>query len=111
MVNQGWILWLDFDPQIGHEQNGRRPALVVSNKTFNNFSNLAIVCPITNTNKNYPFHIKLDKRTKTTGVILCDQARTLDIKARHYEFIETVPEDILFEVVDIINGFVEIENE
>jgi mRNA interferase MazF len=110
MVNQGWIIWLDFDPQIGHEQKGRRPALVVSNETFNNFSNLAIVCPITNTNKNYPFHIKLDKRTKTTGVILCDQARTLDIKARHYEFVEIIPEDILFEVIDIINGFVEIEN-
>ena len=111
MVNQGWIIWLDFDPQIGHEQKGRRPALVVSNETFNNFSNLAIVCPITNTNKNHPFHIKLDRRTKTTGVILCDQARTLDIKARNYEFIETVPEDILFEAVDIINGFVEIENQ
>ena len=109
MVNQGCIIWLDFDPQTGHEQKGRRPALVVSNKTFNNFSNLAIVCPITNTNKNYPFHIKLDNRTKTTGVILCDQARTLDIKARNYELIETVPQDILFEVIDIINGFIEIE--
>ena len=109
MVNQGDIIWLDFDPQAGHEQKGRRPALVVSNETFNNFSNLAIVCPITNTHKNYPFHIKLDNRTKTTGVILCDQARTLDIKARNYELIETVPADILFEVVDIVSGFIEIE--
>ena len=107
MVKQGDIIWLDFDPQTGHEQKGRRPALVVSNDTFNNFSNLAIVCPITNTNKEYPFHIKLDKRTKTTGTILCDQARTLDIKARNYKFIEKITDDILFEVKDIISGFIE----
>jgi len=109
MVKQGHIIWLDFDPQIGHEQKGRRPALVVSNETFNNFSNLAIVCPITNTDKNYPFHVKLDERTKTKGVVLSDQARTLDIKARNYEIIEKVHEDILLEVIDIINGFIEVE--
>ena len=80
---------------------------MVSNDTINNFSNLAIVCPITNTRKNYPFHIKLDKRTKTTGVILCDQARTLDIIARNYETIEQIPDDILMEVIDIIGGFIE----
>jgi mRNA interferase MazF len=110
MVNQGSLVWLDFDPQTGHEQKGRRPALVVSNESFNNFSNLAIVCPITNTNKNYPFQVKLDERTKTTGVILSDQARTLDINARNYEFIEKIPDDILLEVIDIITGFLELEN-
>jgi mRNA interferase MazF len=111
MVKQGHIIWLDFDPQIGHEQKGRRPALVISNEIFNGFSNLAIVCPITNTMKNHPFHIKLDERTKTTGVVLCDQARTLDINARNYEFIELIPDDILLEIVDIIIGFIEIENQ
>jgi mRNA interferase MazF len=110
MVKQGQIIWLDFDPQIGHEQKGRRPALVVSNGSFNKFSNLAIVCPITNTDKNHPFHIKLDQRTKTTGVVLCDQTRTLDIKARNYSHIEELPEDLLFDVIDIISGFVEMEN-
>ena len=109
MVKQGHIIWLDFDPQIGHEQKGRRPALVVSNETFNKFSNLAIVCPITNTNKDHPFHVKLDERTKTKGVILSDQARTLDIKARNYEVIEKVHDEILLEVIDIINGFIEVE--
>jgi methylase of polypeptide subunit release factors len=59
----------------------------------------------------HPFHIKLDERTKTTGVVLCDQARTLDIKARNCEFIELIPDDILLEIVDIIIGFIEIENE
>jgi mRNA interferase MazF len=110
MVKQGYIIWLDFDPQIGHEQKGRRPALVESNGTFNNFSCLAIVCPITNKDKEHPFHVKLDGRTKTTGVILSDQARTLDINARNYEFIERIPDDILLEVIDIINGFIELED-
>jgi mRNA interferase MazF len=62
-----------------------------------------------NRNKDYPFHIKLDGRTKTTGVILCDQVRTLDINVRNYEYIEKLPNDILLEVIDIINGFIEIE--
>jgi len=109
MVKQGDIIWLDFDSQAGHEQKGRRPALVISNETFNSFSNLAIVCPITSTNKTHPFHVKLNKRTKTTGVVLSDQSRTLDIKARNYEFIEKIPDDILFEVIDIISGFIERE--
>ena len=110
MVKQGYIIWLDFDPQTGHEQKGRRPALVVSNETFNKFSNLAIVCPITNTKKDYPFHVKLDNRTKTTGVVLCDQTRTLDINARNFEFIEKIPEEILLDIIDIISGFIEKEN-
>ena len=107
MVKQGNIIWLDFDPQAGHEQKGRRPALVISNDTFNNFSNRIIVCPITNIDKNHPFHIKLNEKTKTTGVILCDQVRTLDIVARKYEFIENLPKGLLFEVLDIISGFIE----
>jgi mRNA interferase MazF len=109
MVKQGDIIWLNFDPQAGHEQKGRRPALVVSNESFNNFSNLAIVCPITNTDKKHPFHIKLDTKTKTRGVILCDQTRTLDIQARNYVFIEKIEDELLYEVIDIINGFIEIE--
>jgi mRNA interferase MazF len=110
MVKQGDIIWLDFDPQIGYEQRGRRPALIVSNSAFNNFSKMAIVCPITNRDKNHPFHVKLNDKVKTQGVILCDQVRTLDINARNFEFIERLSEDTLFEVIDIINGFIEIEN-
>jgi mRNA interferase MazF len=109
MVKQGFLIWLDFDPQAGHEQKGRRPALVISNEIFNDFSKMAIVCPITNTNKDYPFHVKLDGRTKTTGVILSDQVKTVDISARNYEVIEKVPDDILLEVIDVINGFIEVD--
>jgi mRNA interferase MazF len=110
MVKQGHIIWLDFDPQTGHEQRGRRPALVISNEIFNRFSNLAIVCPITNNNKKHPFHLRLDERTKTTGTILCDQVKTSDINARNYTYIESIPDDILFNVIDIITGFIEMDN-
>jgi mRNA interferase MazF len=109
MVKQGNIIWLNFDPQTGYEQRGRRPALVVSNESFNRFSKMAIVCPITNTEKNHPFHVRLSHKTQIKGVILCDQPRTLDIYARDYEMIEQLPEDLLFEVIDIIGGFIEPE--
>lgn len=107
--SQGDIVYLDFDPQSGHEQAGRRPALVVSKDIFNRFTKkAAIVCPITNTNRGLPFHIKLDERTKTTGVVLCDQVKSLDISARNISFREKVPQDILEEVVDVLIGFIEL---
>ena len=110
-ANQGDIIWLDFDPQAGYEQKGRRPAIVVSNNKFNKFQKVtAMVCPITNTDRGIPIHVKLDERTKTSGVILCDQVKILDLKERNAGFIESVPDDIIFEVADIVAGFVEIEN-
>ena len=103
--NQGDIIIMDFNPQKGHEQSGRRPALVLSNNTLNHHSSVIIVCPITNTNKKHPFHIELDERTQTTGVILCDQLKTLDVGARNAKFKEKCPEDIWNEVRDIIFSF------
>ena len=74
VFEQGDIVYLDFDPQAGHEQRGRRPALVVSNNLFNRVSSLTMVCPITHTDKGHPFHIRLDDTTKTDGVVLCEDA-------------------------------------
>ncbi len=109
-TRQGDIITMNFDPQIGHEQKGRRPALVVSNDTFNNFSKTtAMVCPITNTDRCIPIQVNLDDRTKTTGVVMCNQAKILDLQKRNAEFAEKIPNDILLEVIDIINGFIEIE--
>lgn len=104
---QGDIVYLEFDPQAGHEQKGKRPALIVSNHTFNQFTKLAMVCPITNTKRNFPLHIELDERTKTQGVIMCEKVKSLDIKARDVLYFEKVPKDILEEVIDIIISFVE----
>jgi len=110
MVKQGDIIWVNFSPQSGHEQSGRRPALVISNNSFAQImQKAAMVCPITGTGKNFPFHIKLDDRTQTTGFVLCDQAKIIDIYARNYEFIEKAPKEIVLEVIDIINGFIETE--
>ncbi|MGF7184811.1 mRNA interferase MazF [Desulfitispora alkaliphila] len=105
--NQGDIIYLEFDPQAGHEQRGKRPALVISNLTYNKFTRLAMVCPITNTNREFPLHVKLDDRTKTTGVIMCEQVKALDIHARKGTFYEEAPEDIMEEVADIIISFIE----
>ena len=86
IFEQGDIVYLDFDPQSGHEQKGRCPALVVSNDLFNRVSSLTMVCPITHTDRNSPFHLRLDRRTRTDGVIMCDQARMLDLRSRHAAF-------------------------
>ena len=108
---QGDIVFLEFDPQAGHEQKGRRPAFVVSNNTFNQLTKIAIVCPITNTNKGFPLHVTLDERTKTTGVVMCEQAKSLDVTARNASFVEKAPKDILEEVIDILIGFVEMPSQ
>ncbi|MCL1878078.1 MAG: type II toxin-antitoxin system PemK/MazF family toxin [Defluviitaleaceae bacterium] len=109
MVKQGDIIRLNFNPQAGHEQSGRRPALVISNEDFSRITRTAaMVCPITRTNKRLPFHISLDERTNTAGMILCDQAKIMDIHARNYEFIEQAPPDIVLEVIDTVRSFIEI---
>jgi mRNA interferase MazF len=103
----GDIVSLDFDPQAGHEQKGKRPALVVSNNTFNKFTRLALVCPITNRSRGFPLHVALDERTKTNGVIMCEQVKALDMVARNASFLEKLPQDILDEVIDIVISFIE----
>ncbi len=106
---QGDIIYLDFDPQAGHEQKGRRPALVVSNFTYNSITRMALVCPITNTKRDFPLHVALDLRTKTTGYIMCEQVKALDILSRNGSFEEKIPENIMQEVFDILYGIIEIE--
>jgi mRNA interferase MazF len=107
MVKQGSIILIDFNPQAGHEQKGRRPALVISNDLYNKYSEMAIVCPITNTDKSHPFHVRLDDKTKTSGVILCDQVKTMGIKIRIFKHLENIPEDILENVLDIVFSLIE----
>ena len=106
--NQGDIIVSDFNPQTGHEQAGRRPALVVSNAQYHKYTNgLAMVCPITNTLTPFPLHVLLDNRTKTTGVIMCEQVKALDLNARCAGFLEPLPNDLLCEVMDRIALFIE----
>jgi mRNA interferase MazF len=113
MVNanpkQGDIIKLGLDPTKGHEQAGYRPVLVVNNGSFSRASNMIVICPITNTNRNNPLHVPL-AGLATTGFVMCDQIKAVDIKARGYRTVETVDAETLWEVTDIICGFVEIED-
>lgn len=102
MVDQGDIIKVNFNPQKGHEQAGYRPALVVSNNFFNEKTNLVIACPITNTDNYFPLHVRLDERTETSGVILCEHVKTLDLKARGFKYVEKLPTDIFSKVVDVL---------
>ena len=108
MVKQGDVIKINFNPNKGHEQAGYRPALVVSNNIYNNQTKMAIVCPITNTTKGFPLHIELDNRVKTTGAILCEHVRAMDIYERGYKYIEKLPEDLLRRVAEIIGFEIEV---
>ena len=107
MVKQGTIIKINFNPQAGHEQAGYRPAVIISNNIFNEKTKLSIVCPITNTNNHFPLHIPLDNRTKTTGVILCEHIKALDLNSRTYQVIEDLPRDILENIIDVVYSEIE----
>ena len=98
---------LNFHPQAGREQQGRRPAVIISNSFFNNLSNIAIVCPITNTQSSFPLNVPLNGETTTTGSVLCQHVKSLDLRARHVEFVEKIPEAIFAEVKDIVMSEIE----
>ncbi len=103
---RGDIVWLDFSPQAGHEQVGRRPALIISPFSYNKRVRLAILCPITNQEKGYPFEVKLPKNLKAKGVILADQVKNLDWQMRDIEYICKVPEEVLEEVFEKIKTLI-----
>ena len=105
-LKQGDVIKLDLNPTKGHEQAGYRPALVVNNAYLSHASNMIVICPITSTDRKNPLHVSLEGLT-TTGFVMCDQVKAIDIKARDYKIVETVDDDTLWEVTDIICGFVE----
>ena len=94
----GDIVWLEFNPQAGHEQAGHRPALVLSQRAYNEKTGLGIFCPITSKVKGYPFEVLL-KGKRISGVILSDQVKSLDWRARNVTFVEKSGEAVLKEVV------------
>jgi len=101
---QGDIIALDFSPTQGHEQSGYRPALVVSRNLYNAKTGFVVVCPITNTLKPFPTRIALDERTQTTGFVICEQIRTIDVAARSPRFFEKLPDDLLRQALDIVSS-------
>ena len=96
---RGDIVWLTFTPHAGHEQAGHRPALILSPDLYNKRVGLALVCPITSQVKGYPFEVPIPKGMKVSGVVLADQVKSLDWRARRARFCCTVPTAIVAEVL------------
>jgi mRNA interferase MazF len=94
----GDLVWLTFDPQAGHEQRGRRPALILSPRAYNAKARLAIACPITSQVKGYPFEVPLPPGGKISGVVLSDHVKNLDWQARSVVFEAKAPSEILIDV-------------
>jgi mRNA interferase MazF len=101
--DRGDMVWIAFNPQAGHEQAGRRPALVVSPAAYNSRVGLALLCPITTKIKGYPFEVLLPEGLKINGAVLSDQVKSLDWKIRQAEFICRLPAVTLDEVLHKLN--------
>ena len=96
--DRGDVVWLTFDPQTGHEQSGRRPAVVLSPRAYNSRTNLAIFCPVTSQSKGYPFEVPI-RGKRVDGVVLSDQVKSLDWRVRRAQLIERVSASVIEEVL------------
>ncbi len=101
---QGDLIVLTFDPQSGHEQRGRRPAMVVSKFLFNQKTGLAIVCPITNTDRGFPFHIAVPTDTSLTRYIMVEQIKSIDFRTRRAKRVGAASAEFLSEVLAILDA-------
>jgi mRNA interferase MazF len=103
---QGDIVALNFDPQSGHEQKGRRPAIIISNKVFNQHLGLAFACPITNTKRDFPFHVAVESEN-ITGYIMAEQMKSIDYKSRSIKFIEKANAQTVNDILSIIDSILD----
>ncbi len=103
LPDTGDIVWLAFTPQAGHEQAGHRPALVLSPRDYNSKSGLALFCPITSNRKGYPFEVALPAAGSVTGVVLADQIKSLDWRARRARFACKAPPMTVSEVLAMLS--------
>lgn len=100
---RGDFVSLTFDPQAGREQKGRRPALVLSHELFNRHTGLVIACPITNTDRGVPFHLRIPTTVSVTGVVMVDQIKSVDYHTRKARFIERAPASLLDDVLALLD--------
>ena len=105
--DRGDIVWLHFNPQAGHEQAGRRPALVISPKAYNGKVGLAILCPIISQVKGYPFEVLIPDGLTAKGAVLADQVKSLDWRARRVELICPLPSETVTEVLHKLSTLLE----
>lgn len=104
LPRKGDFVALTFDPQSGHEQRGRRPALVVSNDLFNKHTGLCIACPVTNSRRDYPFHVTIPDGCDVTGVVMVEQVKSIDFRARNVKRIGSAPNVVLEEVLSLLDA-------
>jgi mRNA interferase MazF len=100
---KGDFITLSFDPQAGHEQRGRRPALILSNLLFNQATGLAIACPITNTDRKVPFHLPVPSTSSLSGFLMVEQVKSIDYRARHANFVERAPSQFVEDVIALVD--------
>lgn len=96
---QGDIVYIDLKPTKGHEQKGKRPAIIVSNNVFNSHTNMVIACPITSTIKDFPTHYILEDTKKIKGTVLCEHIRSIDFRSRNIKFVEKASYNDLLSVI------------
>lgn len=104
---RGDVIRLNFMPQVGREQSGRRPALVMSTSDYNRRVGLVIVCPITNQAKGYPYEVGIPLGVIVTGVVLADAAKSLDWRGRNTEFVCEMPAFVVAEVLERLISLIE----
>ena len=102
---RGDLVVLTFDPQAGHEQQGRRPALIISNTLFNQRVGLAIACPITNTDRNFPFHLNVQNEN-LSGFVMTEQVKSIDYRARNVKFVAKINEEVLDHVLGLVESII-----
>jgi mRNA interferase MazF len=105
--DRGDVVWITFNPQAGHEQAGRRPAVVLSPKAYNGKVGLALLCPITSQVKGYPFEVLIPDGLPVNGVILSDQVKSLDWKARNAEKACSLPAESIKKVLQRVKALIE----
>lgn len=103
--DRGHLVTLNFSPQSGHEQAGHRPGIVLSPESFNLHTGFAVICPITNQQKGYPFEVELPDGLASTGVILTDQVRSLDWQARGLKVRGEAPPEVVQECLDLVSTY------
>lgn len=104
---QGDVVCLDFNPTKGHEQAGKRPAVVVSTNVFNQNTKMAFLCPITSNIKDFPTHYRLENTKNIQGSVLCEHVRSIDYESRNLKFIEKLSDNDFISIITLLNACIE----
>ena len=104
---QGDVVFLDFNPTKGHEQKGKRPAVVVSHDVFNEHTKMVMVCPVTSNDKYFPTHYILEDTKSVYGAVLCEHIRSIDYESRNLEFVEKLSNNDFVSIITLLNACIE----